>query len=245
MQIVWSAHRGAPGAVPGAAWMLRAGSLEDAVWYGALRQAILGLDRLLRCYYGVRTFSDDPACLLRIASGVVTAPVRLVDGARLATGDPILELHLWNEQLPRHRGGGGLGWAARFRAMLDHSLRLPATEIATNPALADMRALRANTAFVTPGRGDNLARIATLYGFAAPLDGGDGSAPRRRHLGEDLLVWGLALACNPLSLRTKSLRRARHELWISRDDLLRRYGAAPLRDDRPPAGLVTARKAAA
>ena len=244
MQVVWSIHRDTLGAVPVVAGVVSSGSLANSVWYGALRRTILGVDRLLQRYYGVRAFTDDPACLLRVAPGTAATMVRLADETRLLPRNPILELHLWNEQLPRRRGGDGLGWAVRFRTMLDHSLRLLATEIATDPALADIRALRADTAFVTRGRGRRLARIATAYGFAAPTGDADGTVRLHRHLGEDLLVWALALACNPLSLRGKLLRRERHELWISRDELLRRYGAAPARDDRLPASVM-ARKAAA
>lgn len=244
MQVVWSNHRGAQGTVHIVAGVLSANSLDDAVWYDAVRRTILGLDRWLQRYYGVGAFTDDPACLLRVAPGRAATTVRLVVDTRLAAGDPILELHLWNEQLPRRRGGDRLGWAVRFRTMLEHSLRLLATEIATDPALADIRALRADTAFVTRGRGRRLARIAKLYGFAAPTGDADSTVRLHRHLGEDLLVWAIALACNPLSLRGKPLRRERHELWISRDELLRRYGAEPARDDRLPASVM-ARKAAA
>ncbi len=221
MQAAWLIAQGSLQARPA---MLPTVSAAGLFGHRLLRWAILAVDRLLRRWYGVREFTDDPACLLRIAPGAAPTTVRLADGIGLAQGDPMLDLHLWNEQLPRYHGGRfGLAWAIQFRAAFERSLRLLAAEMATDPALVHVRALRAETTFVTRGRGPKLARIAFHYGFSAPRMPSIGPGRPRRDLGGDLLVFGLTLACNPLSLRGKTLRRDRYGLWISRQQLLALY----------------------
>jgi hypothetical protein len=43
-------------------------------------------------------------------------------------------------------------------------------------------------------------------------------------LGEDLLIWGLVCTFNPRSLRGGGLLRHRADLWMSRRELIARYG---------------------
>ena len=186
-----------------------------------LRCTIFGIDWALRRWYGVREFSADQDDLLRIAVRKAERDLTLPDGTRIAAGDMILDLHIWNERVLRlERAGSTLGWASRVRRSIDHSLTNLAFHIKTEPSLKSCRALRATTVFVA-GRGAATALgIAGRYGLTA-LTRGE-AAP----LGDTLVGFGLAWACNPHSLRGKPLRRVRNELWISRDAFLERYAAA-------------------
>lgn len=65
------------------------------------------IDNLLRSYYAIYEFTDDPNCILRIGRDVATEGIRLSDGTEIKVGDPIGTLHLWNEQLPGYNASAG------------------------------------------------------------------------------------------------------------------------------------------
>ncbi|MBX5455107.1 MAG: hypothetical protein K6U10_14380 [Acidobacteriia bacterium] len=190
------------------------------------RRAILALDRALRCHYRIREFSANGACLLRIAPGVARKHVRLGDGTEIAPGDPILTLHFWNEHIPLYgEGRSGFAWAVQFRQMLDRSLTLLAAEMERNPELGAVRAVLAETAFVTRGRKAKLIRVALQFGFSAPVDPRGRFMEANRDLFRDILLFALGFAFNPQSLWGKPLRRERYELWLSRRALQARLTA--------------------
>ena len=57
------------------------------------------------------SFTDDPACILRVALSVSARDIVLNDDVRIARGAPVLELHFWNERLPvLPRRGASLEW---------------------------------------------------------------------------------------------------------------------------------------
>ena len=60
---------------------------------------IYRLDALLRHFYRIREFTDDPNCLLRLAMKPASTPLSLSDGTMIMPGDPVGELHLWNDHL--------------------------------------------------------------------------------------------------------------------------------------------------
>ncbi|MGH7212294.1 MAG: hypothetical protein ACREF1_12645, partial [Acetobacteraceae bacterium] len=75
-----------------------------------------GADMALRRWYGVREFTDDPACLLRLALAPAPHAVTLSDGTRVEAGETVAILHIWNEHIPRfRRGGPDMGWAIDIR----------------------------------------------------------------------------------------------------------------------------------
>ena len=70
-------------------------------WRGTvLVYLIYRLDALLRYFYRIREFTDDPNCLLRLAMKQASTPLSLSDGTRIMPGDPVGELHLWNDMCP-------------------------------------------------------------------------------------------------------------------------------------------------
>jgi hypothetical protein len=62
---------------------------------------IYRLDALLRHLYQIREFTDDPNRVLRLAIKQAVTPLSLSDGTGIMPGDPVGELHLWNDHVPR------------------------------------------------------------------------------------------------------------------------------------------------
>src|SRR5215472_13478242 len=92
----------------------------DEFWAGS----IAWIDAVLRSYYGIYEFTDDPGCVLRAGFGRARAPVSLSDGTHIESGETIGTLHFWNEHLPRYSSKGpNLAWACAMRDRVMYSLR--------------------------------------------------------------------------------------------------------------------------
>lgn len=194
---------------------------------GVIRSAIRAFDALLRRCYGIQEFSQKEECLLRIAIGRSRTDVMLSDGTRVRRGEPIGELHFWNERIPPMPDGGpDLAWAFAFERRLARSLVELAAEVESNPRLRGLKAFRGVTSFGSQDGLHQVARLAEQWGFELV----DQQKPRgifRRFASfwENLYTWWIIWAFNPASLKGKSLwRLQRGQLWISRETLLRRYG---------------------
>lgn len=90
-----------------------------------MRAAVKGLDSLLRRCYGIHEYSLDPDCILRLGLVRAKRDVTLFDGTEIKKGDPVGDLHLWNERLPvMPPSGPGLRWAVEFQRKAKRSLEL-------------------------------------------------------------------------------------------------------------------------
>ncbi|HVV92629.1 MAG TPA: hypothetical protein VHD15_04340 [Hyphomicrobiales bacterium] len=143
----------------------------------------------------------------------------------LRAGDRVLELHLWNEHIPViPAGGASLTWARRMSRCLDVSLYDLRRYLAGEPALADIRAIRANMSFGTAEQISQVARISHRYGFEPVPDPRRLTLAGRLHMfGENILITLLVWAQNAGALRRDSLRRDRSQVFLSRQVLERRY----------------------
>lgn len=226
-----------PGAGP--AWAL-AGEAKPAFdradrptgWNDEFWAAVVGsVDALLRAYYGIREFTGDPDCVVRIALDPAREPITLSDGTQIASGEMVGALHLWNEHLQRYSPRGpDLGWAEDMRRRIRHSLRLLADHIQRDPAWRPVRAFRADATWSSRLGTVQIRRVAERYGFELVEPGS--SMLRQLHaIGDSFIVWALTRGFNPSALPRQPFLRARHELWISRSTLLRRY-----RREAPRAG---------
>jgi hypothetical protein len=207
-----AAPHGAPGP-----WPRRARS--DLAW-----SLLVGAtDALLRRWYRVREFTDDPACLLRIAPASAPHFVRLSDGAQIAEGETVITLHMWNEHLPRFRllNGPDLRWALDVRRRLMRSFRALARHLNEDPAWREVTGIHACVTFGSRRRRAQIRRAAARFGFELIEDGV--RAAGLHEFGEDFLIWAFARAFNPAALRRQRFRRDRTELWMSRESFLARY----------------------
>jgi hypothetical protein len=191
-----------------------------------LRKLIRGIDACLRRGIGIVEFERGEDALLRIGVARAERAVRLRDGTQLQPGDPLLELHLWNEHLPMLPSGGpSLRWAASTRRQITHSLRRLAVHLQRVPDLWEAKALRIQPAFAGRNLARNLNWIAAKHGFESIEDLHKPvlTAGARRWF-DSLWLWLLTWAFNPHSLRGRRFRRTRREFWISRARFIALYG---------------------
>jgi hypothetical protein len=157
----------------------------------------------------------------------------LRDGTRVRTGDPVLNLHLWNEHVPAMGSRSvSMSWAREFTRRVDLSMRGLARHLRWNRSLDDVVAIRGNMRLGTPEQSGQLARLAGRYGFEpAGADVFDLGTVHR--LSENIFICLLVLATNPVALRAPVLRRHHKLVYLSRAVLETRYAPAkPLRDDQ-------------
>lgn len=188
-----------------------------------LRALIRAFDRRLRRRMVLTELSADPRQVFR--GRVVSAPREVeLSGTRIPAGAPVLEIHLKNERLPPlPAGGADLGWgvhAARLAlaALADLARRLDAA-----PELEAVRALWGVTVLPAPGSaaGDLFARLGFTVRPGRPRFG------RIGELGENVYSWLLMWAYNPESVAGRPpWRLSRSEIWMSREELLRRHPPA-------------------
>jgi YkoP domain len=193
-----------------------------------LEHAVYGLDRWLRRRQGVYEYTDNPVCLFRINRVEAEQSFTLADGSRIRLGDPILNLHLWNEQMPPMPADGPtVGWARQAHRAVDVSLRELAHWLPTQPGLDDITALRADMRLGTVAQCQQLVRIAARYGFeSTAFQAATGSL---RQFGENILMYLLVLATNPAAIRADVLWRDHALVYLSRAALERRYGGTRAR----------------
>lgn len=180
------------------------------------RALLRRFDELVRRILGVVEFTSDPDCLLRIRLARLSHPVE-IGRARLPAGAPYVEIHLWNEHLPAMpQTGPDLSWAARSARLFVHSMRLLATYLASEPALADCRAV-GGTAVLA----DDPSSIALLrrLGFAV-ADAPTALGAFWKDAYSRALIWTFN---PPSSAGGRRLRRS--EIWMSTESFLTRYGS--------------------
>jgi hypothetical protein len=199
------------------------------VAYLDLGRAVRGVDSLLRQHQGIEEFTDDEHCIFRVSRGIASRSVLLSDGTRMVEGEPVLQLHFWNEHLPLMPSAGpSAGWAIRLKQRMRTSLMAVAAYVERERSLDAIRALHGAPPFGSRIGAVQMVRTACRFGFdVIDPDEAPHEWRERIHLVFDsMLLWGLAYAFNPAGLRSKGLLRHRHQLWISRRKLLLHYSAA-------------------
>lgn len=191
----------------------------DELWTGSVAWA----DAILRSYYGIYEFTDDPDCVLRVGFGRARAPVSLSDGTDVRFGELVGTLHFWNEHLPRYSTRGpDLGWACAVRDRLRYSLHAFCEYVEVDPNWHDVCAIRTETALPARLGTSQIRRVFQRYGFE-PVPTDSSPLARLHGFGECFVLWGLTRAFNPAALPRQPFLRDRHELWISRAALRLRY----------------------
>lgn len=191
-------------------------------------RAVRRVDLALRHRLGVQEFTDDEECIFRIASSSARSDVRLSDGTVIKGGEPLIQLHFWNEHLPAMPHGPNAAWASRFKRLIHRSLVSVALHIRRDGQYDGVRALHGSPPFASRIGALQMVRTARRFGFDV-IEPEDASELRERwhQLLDSMLLWSLAYAYNPAALRNKTLLRHRYQLWISREGLLALYGAGP------------------
>ncbi len=188
-----------------------------------MRALIRAFDGWLRRRSGVFEFTDDPACLFRLQLVHAPRDVR-VRGVDIPAGTPLVGLHLWNEHVPPiPPTGADMAWGLRTYRMLARSLREVAAYLPRDPRLTDARAVWGVTVLIPlpddPGGGGLIRRL----GFEVlPYHGALG---RFGEFWENFYTWWIMWTYNPASLRGRTMAGLRRqEMWMLREDFMRRYG---------------------
>lgn len=190
-----------------------------------LAHVVGSADALLRRRYGVREFTGKRTCLFRIAARRAARKATLKNGLTIRPGDPIVELHLWNEHVLRiPPDGPSLAWAKMMSRRFQDSLGDLAIHIEECAAFDTAVAVCGRGGIAYDGNGRKIVRFMEKFGFEAL------PCPRRKIAGRlidffcDLWAFFLVFAFNPRSVRTDLLFSRRYELWMSRETLGRRFG---------------------
>lgn len=192
----------------------------------AVRGIIIALDLLLRRLQDVYEFTNDADCILRLALSRNHRERMLSDGTVVRAGDLVVELHFWNEHIPRMgREGPDLAWGLTFYRRLRHSLQELARYVEQTPALQNVVAFYGETSIAFDIHGQRYGEVLRRLGFDfVPLPPTH-IWQRIGHFFQHLYVWALIWTFNPVSLKRKDLFAAqRGEMWISRQRLMERYG---------------------
>lgn len=195
------------------------------VWAGIGRAGVRAIDLVLQRHYHIFAFTDDPTCILKIAPTVGARDVLLGDGTRVARGEPILELHFWNERLPAlPRGGATLEWGIDLAQHARYSLRLLATFLAREPRFDSIRALHSELGLLEPNQFPEVRRLVEHLGFDFRTGDAPGCRVWKYAFWQNLFSWWLMWAFNPASLQGKHFNEiARGELWISRARFMEKF----------------------
>jgi hypothetical protein len=78
---------------------------------------IFALDSWLRRRQGVFEYSHKPDCIFRAQLSRLSSDIQLSDGTFGRPGDRVIDLHLWNEQIPvAPMAGYSLAWGCSTAA---------------------------------------------------------------------------------------------------------------------------------
>jgi hypothetical protein len=200
---------------------------------GTLKRIVLSLDAWMRERQGILELNTSPTCMLRVVMIRAEYDMRLSDGAVIRRGDRIVDLHFWNERMPKTSAGQGLGWGGRFGRQLRRSFVDLAGAVDADPRLAGAVAVRARLAFAGARNRDEMHRFGHWFGFEGAEEAGPVPLGRRLHdAAEDIWLLILTWTFNPGCLATRQTVRRREDLWISKAKLVERYAEQPTRRRR-------------
>jgi hypothetical protein len=191
-----------------------------------LRLFIFGLDSVLCHCQSIVEYTSDPNCILRIRLTSLNADIALSDGTCGRVGDRIIDLHFWNEHIPRMpRQGASIAWARQMHLCFCNSLRELARYLALRPDLDDVSIIRCNMGLGVREQSAQVVRLIARYGFEqVPGVAATTTGERIRWFGENILISLMVWVHNAAALRRDTLRRGRTQVFLSRRLLEQRYG---------------------
>jgi hypothetical protein len=188
------------------------------------RGFVRAIDWCLRRFYRVKPFTDDPGCILRLSPGRSQRDLCLSDGKRVRVGDPVLDIHLWNERLPSL---SQVSWMVDWTRFLLHgfriSLALLAEYLSYHSATGREVVLRGEMGAASDFQ--TAKNIFERLGFDVVLKENPGSRIWRRAFWDALYSYALMWTFCAPSVRGKRLTKLlRVQVWMSEETLRQRYG---------------------
>jgi hypothetical protein len=191
-----------------------------------IQRFVFWLDARLRRSQRVFEYSDRADCVFRIQRSRAQSSYNLSDGVAVLEGDQIVELHLWNEQVPKMAASrASIRWGNRLTRAFRSSLRELCAYLDARPEFDDLNVVFADLALSGGKRTPQLVRgMCRPLGFEM-VDDGHRPTPREHlhRLGANILGLMLVIATNPVAARLDMLGRDRARVAISRAELRRRY----------------------
>lgn len=190
------------------------------------RSVIRRFDWFLRRLYGIREFTPEDDCIVRIAFRKSDRELVLPDGTKILKGETVGELHFWNERIPpMPKEGPDLAWGLQFHRLMRRSLVELVRYIESAPEKKGVRAFRGETAVDAQEGLEQATELLGRLGFdLLPLGRSISRLRPFLDFWENIYLWGLIWTFNPASLRGKRLLHLqRGEIWISRRRLIERY----------------------
>lgn len=187
-----------------------------------LRKMVFLFDSFLRWVYREEEFSKDRRCIFRISLKRSKIDLSLSDGTTIKKGDPIVELHYWNEHmLPIPPEGPDVSWGIKMYKQLLFTLVELDRFISEDPRFMNVKAFTGRTTLMSHNAEDGLLKRLGFEFIQSswPLKGGPFMRNIRSFgaLLENCYWWVLVWAFNPGSLKGKRFKDLlRCDVWISR-----------------------------
>ncbi len=191
-----------------------------------LKLAIYGIDYVLRKAYGIKPFVEDPDCILRLSFWRASKAIKITENLEIKKGELVGELHLWNEHIPTiPPEGPDLKWGYEAAKKLHYSLGLLAQAIEDGLPLTNEVRILGGEITLPKDKARQIEMIFEHLGLILNSEKPSGAWKRFVHFWQNLYSMALIWAYNPVSLRRKSLLKMhRYRVWMSKEELLRRYG---------------------
>jgi len=184
-----------------------------------IRTLVIGFDRHMRRKMNVIEFWDHPDCLIRVRV-TQSDHALVVANDVIPEGDNIIEIHFWNEHVPRIPGSGtDMKWAVRGVRMLKSSFSELALQMDNSERFQGVKAVGGITPLFFAGDDSSGERIWKRLGFTL--------TPVKHPLGRFGAFWEnvytllIMWAFNPHSVRNQRLSSMRRtEFWVTADEFL-------------------------
>ena len=188
-----------------------------------MRAVIRRFDSFLRRANHVFELDGDQTSVMRLQVTHAQHALELPNGTHGKAGDRVILLHLANERVPPlPPEGPDLNWALRMHRDLVCALRLIAQHMQIDPRLADIHLVGGISALISYKDKGAINLMEHLGFMVMPYHSPLG---RFGEFWENFYSWWLMWAFNTVSLRHRTLMKLqRTEIWMSTQELLRRYG---------------------
>lgn len=189
------------------------------------------LDDRLRLRLGVIEYTRSQDCLFRIQPAASQFDLMLSDGTHIRLGDPIVHLHVWNEQFPPFPSTGPtFAWARQVNRAFKRSFCELSHFLKTHRDFRDVVAICGDLTFEPHWRATQLTQFVARFGFEQIAAPESRSFSQLAHwFGQNIFISMVVLAHNAAALRADSLWRDRIPVFLSRQALDERYGIDPER----------------
>ncbi len=188
----------------------------------AVRALIRAIDKKRRRQMGIFELNSEKGCIFRACIRPV-AEMPFIPKEIGPTGSKVLDLHLWNEQVPpMPLGGPDLVYAKKLIHLAADSFHMLAQFVAQDNRAAEVAAISGLTSMLFSGNIQTGKKIFLRLGLQL-AEHRSSAVPVRRFL-DDLYAWMLMWTYNPLILRArKPLKIDWYAFWISRDALVEQF----------------------